>query len=74
MKEVFATGMYTLLLTPLTEEFTPLNEALSAMGYRPASNNFGKLSVYEIKELKLYLAQSGHGKTQFGIQTQYIVN
>ena len=66
--------MYTLLLTPLIEEFTPLIEAFNAMGYYSTSKNFGNLSVYEIKELKLYLAQGGHGKTQFGIQTQHLLD
>ncbi len=66
--------MYTLLLTPLIDEITPLLEAFNAMGYYPTSKNIGNLSIHEIKELKLFLAQGGHGKTQFGIQTQHLLD
>ena len=66
--------MYTLLLTPLIDEFTPLLEAFNAMGYDPTSKNIGNLSIYEIQKLRLFLAQGGHGKTQFGIQTQHLLD
>ncbi len=66
--------MYTLLLTPLIDEFTPLLEAFHAMGYHSISRNTGNLLIYEIKNLKLLLAQGGHGKTQFGVQTQHLLD
>lgn len=66
--------MYTLLLTPLIDEFNPLLKAFNAMGYHPASKDMGNLSIHEIKELNLLLAQGGHGKTQFGIQTQHLLD
>jgi adenosylhomocysteine nucleosidase len=66
--------MFTLLLTPLIDEFTPLLEAFHAMGYRSVPQNTEKLLIYEIKELKLFLAQGGHGKTQFGVQTQHLLD
>jgi adenosylhomocysteine nucleosidase len=66
--------MQTLLITPLSDEFTLLLQAFHAMGYDPVPQNIGNLSVYEIKELNLLLAQGGHGKTQFGIQTQHLLD
>jgi len=66
--------MYTLLITPLMDEFTPLLEAFSTMGYVSASKTIGNLQLYEIAELNLMLAQGGHGKTQFGIQTQHLLD
>ncbi|MCL4272095.1 MAG: 5'-methylthioadenosine/S-adenosylhomocysteine nucleosidase [Anaerolineales bacterium] len=66
--------MYTLLLTPLIDEFTPLLEAFNAMGYYSTPKTIGNLTIHEIKELKLFLAQGGHGKTQFGVQTQHLLD
>lgn len=66
--------MHTLLVTPLVGEFTPLLEAFSAMGYVSVSKTVGNLQLYEITELKLLLAQGGHGKAQFGIQTQHLLD
>lgn len=39
--------MWTLLLTPLADEFTLLLEAFQAMGYDPVLRNMGNLPVYE---------------------------
>lgn len=66
--------MHTLLITPLIDEFTPLLETFNTMGYVPVSKTIGKLHLYEIAKLKLLLAQGGHGKTQFGIQTQHLLD
>ena len=66
--------MNTLLITPLVDEFNPLLEAFKAMGYMSTSRPVGKLQMHEIEELNLILAQGGHGKTQFGIQTQHLLD
>lgn len=66
--------MKTLLLTPLLAELAPLLDAFHDMGYEPVQESVGKLPVYEIKKLRLLLAQGGHGKTQFGIQTQHLLD
>ncbi len=66
--------MHTLLITPLIDEFTPLLEAFNTMGYVSISKTIGNLRLYEIADLKLLLAQGGHGKTQFGIQTQHLLD
>jgi adenosylhomocysteine nucleosidase len=66
--------VYTLLLTPLIDEFTPLLEAFHALGYRSTCQNTGNLPLHEIRELNLFLARGGHGKTQFGIQTQHLLD
>ncbi|MFN8414456.1 MAG: 5'-methylthioadenosine/S-adenosylhomocysteine nucleosidase [Anaerolineales bacterium] len=66
--------MHTLLIAPLIDELTPLLEAFNTMGYASTSKTIGNLQVYEIADLKLMLAQGGHGKTQFGIQTQHLLD
>jgi adenosylhomocysteine nucleosidase len=66
--------MYTLLITPLIDELSPLLEAFQAKGYVSALKNVGNLSIYEFEELKLLLAQGGHGKTQFAVQTQHLLD
>src|SRR5690606_24960801 len=37
--------MYTLLLTPLIDEFTPLLEAFNAMGYYSTPKTIGNLTI-----------------------------
>jgi adenosylhomocysteine nucleosidase len=66
--------MFTLLLTPLIDEFSPLLEAFQSMGHHSITQHAGALIIYEIQELKLFLAQGGHGKAQFGIQTQHLLD
>jgi adenosylhomocysteine nucleosidase len=66
--------MQTLLITPLSDEFAPLLQAFRAMGTDPVRQSLGRLSVYEIEERELLLAQGGHGKTQFGVQTQHLLD
>lgn len=66
--------MRTLLITPLTDELTPLREAFNVLGFPQQTHKTGFLPIHEIKELNLLLAQGGHGKTQFGIQTQHLLD
>ena len=66
--------MYTLLISPLLDELSPLVLAFQDMGFSPVSKDVGNLSVYEIKELGLLLTQGGHGKAQFAIQTQHLLD
>ena len=37
-------------------------------------DQIGKLDVHHLPELNVTLARGGHGKTQFGIQTQYLLD
>ena len=62
------------MLTPLKDEFHPLLEAFTLMGYPSISREAGRLPVCEIADLHLWLAVGGHGKTQFGVQTQHLLD
>ncbi|BAU12460.1 methylthioadenosine nucleosidase [Leptolyngbya sp. NIES-3755] len=64
--------MRIAILTPLPEELSLLVAELDRLGLRRHSKQFGKLDGFEFSEISLFVAQGGHGKTQFGIQAQYL--
>ena len=64
----------TLLVTPLQEEYNDLYDSLSALGLDSHLDRIGKLDVHHFPALNVTLARGGHGKTQFGIQTQYLLD
>ncbi|NOH01040.1 MAG: acyltransferase [Chloroflexi bacterium] len=63
-----------LVVTPLQEEYDDLYNSLTAHGLKPAGGKIGKLPVHRFPDLRLTLARGGHGKTQFGIQTQHLLD
>ena len=63
-----------LIVTPLLEEYNDLYHSLSALGLESNKDKIGKLDVHRFSELNATLARGGHGKTQFGIQTQYLLD
>jgi adenosylhomocysteine nucleosidase len=63
-----------LIVTPLQEEYNDLYASLSALGLDSFQTNIGKLAVQHFPSVNLTLARGGHGKTQFGIQTQYLLD
>lgn len=63
-----------LIVTPLLEEYTDLHHSLSALGLKSHQDKIGKLDIHHFPELNVSLARGGHGKTQFGIQTQYLLD
>jgi len=63
-----------LIVTPLQEEYDDLYQALSALGLDSHQAKIGKLGVDHFPALNVTLARGGHGKTQFGIQTQYVLD
>jgi len=63
-----------LIVTPLKEEYKDLYDSLSALGLESLPSKIGKLDVHRFPELNLTFAHGGHGKTQFGIQTQYLLD
>ena len=63
-----------LIITPLQEEYDDLYNGLTAHGLAPQNNQIGKLDVHRFPEISAALARGGHGKTQFGIQTQYLLD
>jgi adenosylhomocysteine nucleosidase len=64
----------TLIVTPLQEEYTGLQNSLSALGLKSDTERIGKLETHCFPEIKVTLAPGGHGKTQFGIQTQHLLD
>jgi adenosylhomocysteine nucleosidase len=63
-----------LIVTPLQEEYSDLYDSLSAQGLDSLQTKIGKLDVHRFPALNVTLARGGHGKTQFGIQTQYLLD
>ena len=63
-----------LIVTPLQEEYTELYDSLSALGLTSSGDKIGKLDVHCFPELNVTLSRGGHGKTQFGIQTQHLLD
>ena len=63
-----------LIVTPLQEEYNDLYQSLSALGLSSHKDKIGKLDVDHFPALNATLARGGHGKTQFGIQTQHLLD
>ncbi len=63
-----------LIVTPLQEEYSDLHDSLSALGLTSHPERIGKLDVRRVPELHATLVRGGHGKTQFGIQTQHLLD
>jgi adenosylhomocysteine nucleosidase len=67
--------MMTLLtVAPLQQELDAFAESLRDRGYPAAPMSIGRLEVYQFPTLALSVARGGHGKTQFGVQTQYLLD
>jgi adenosylhomocysteine nucleosidase len=63
-----------LIVTPLQDEHNDLYGSLSALGVLAQTERIGRLDVYCFPEINVTLARGGHGKTQFGIQTQHLLD
>src|ERR1051325_10615179 len=63
-----------LVVTPLQEEYSELYYSLSALDLKSEAEKIGRLDVHCFPEINLTLARGGHGKTQFGIQTQHLLD
>jgi len=66
--------LHILIVTPLQEEYSDLYHSLSALDLKSHPERIGKLNVHCFPEINVTLARGGHGKTQFGIQTQYLLD
>ncbi len=64
----------TLIVTPLQEEYDELHSSLCALGLDSHKDRIGRLEVDCFPALNVTLARGGHGKTQFGIQTQHLLD
>jgi len=63
-----------LIVTPLQEEYSDLYHSLSALDLKSHTERICKLDVHCFPDLNVTLARGGHGKTQFGIQTQHLLD
>ncbi len=63
-----------LLLCPLPLEVDAIIFRLKELKHICTIEQVGPLRVYHFSELNLILSLAGHGKTQFGIQTQFLLN
>jgi adenosylhomocysteine nucleosidase len=63
----------TLIALPLPEEMDAFLARLNLRCIDYTAIKIGKLDCYAIERLDAVLAIAGHGKTQFGIQTQYLI-
>jgi adenosylhomocysteine nucleosidase len=64
----------TLIVTPIQEEYDNLCSSLANLGLSLENDKIGILDACRFPELRTTIAGGGHGKTQFGIQTQYLLN
>ncbi|MBD2534902.1 5'-methylthioadenosine/S-adenosylhomocysteine nucleosidase [Nostoc flagelliforme FACHB-838] len=66
--------MKMVIVTPLKEELCFLVQELKQAGLKAQKLYLGNLEVLEFSDFDLFIAQGGHGKTQFGIQAQYLLS
>jgi adenosylhomocysteine nucleosidase len=63
-----------LIVTPLREEYDDLLNSFAVLGLKSNKAEIGKLDVDHFPALNSTVARGGHGKTQFGIQTQHLLD
>jgi adenosylhomocysteine nucleosidase len=66
--------MTTLAVMPLPEEHGFLDAALRARGLNGVGTQVGPIATTRFPDIDLVTAHGGHGKTQFGIQTRYLLD
>ncbi|MGG6266843.1 5'-methylthioadenosine/S-adenosylhomocysteine nucleosidase [Leptolyngbya sp. AN03gr2] len=65
--------MRTAIVTPLEEELAILIAELEKCGLEKREFQLGGITAFEFREIDSFVACGGHGKTQFGIQAQYLL-
>lgn len=63
-----------LVMVPLGLEVKELVRSFQSLGYQKSEELIGNLKVYFFKDLQIHIAQGGHGKVQFAIQTQFLLS
>lgn len=66
--------MNLLVLSPLPLEMDALLLQMSTKGYLSETKLLGPLKIIEFPDLGWKFSLAGHGKTQFGIQTQFLIS
>lgn len=63
-----------LIATPQTDELEPVLETWQQFGHPSTRRRVGDLRCHAVPSLDLLAAVAGHGKAQFALQTQYLVD
>jgi adenosylhomocysteine nucleosidase len=63
-----------LVVLPLQSEFRFFTESLKSFGFSSQASLYGPVPVETFEGLNLICAVGGHGKVQFGIQTQFLLH
>ena len=66
--------MTILAVIPIVQEFDAMMEAMAEFGYAAKERSVGRLAAAEFDGGRLIVAQGGLGKTQFGVQTQHLLD
>lgn len=63
-----------LIAVPQANELQPLLTAFERLGHPPQPIYLGSMQCFSIPSLGMIAAIGGHGKTQFALQSQYLIN
>lgn len=63
-----------LIVAPLKKEFKALVNGIQSLGYTAQESQTGRLPYVEFPALNLVCSIGGHGKSQFAVQTQHLIN
>ena len=66
--------MTILFITPLQAEFDYFAQSLHERGYSFTAVQIGRIAAQHFPDLDMIIARGGHGKTQFGVQTQHLLD
>jgi adenosylhomocysteine nucleosidase len=66
--------MTILVVTPLQSEFDCFTQSLHEHGHSSTAVQVGRIAAQHWPALDLLVARGGHGKTQFGVQTQHLLD
>jgi adenosylhomocysteine nucleosidase len=66
--------MKLLTIIPTQEELDCFLHACSELGYKSDTMEVGKLSINHFPTIDVAVASGGLGKTQFAVQTQYLID
>lgn len=66
--------MTYLIVTPLQEELNLLTQNMQTYGFVTQDQMIGRIVARHVPALNLIMACGGLGKTQFGIQTQHLLD
>lgn len=63
-----------LVICPLEKENLLFREGLKHLGLDSVPDKLGSLQIHAVPAIDLLIATGGHGKVQYGIQTQYLLS